>query len=302
MRPYSPYWLFTGLFVISIGVWSRALSETFALALKNDAYTHLLLILPISVLLVLFVWRKQRLMARPSYLGGVVVMGLAGLLVLCGTWWPEEKALTSDIRLAIEMLAIVVWWIGAFILCFGGRVFRRCLFPMLFLLWLVPVPQFAVNRAIRALQKGTVTFTCDLFTAVGIPAAQNGARISIPGITVEVAEECSSVRSSTILVVTTMVLSYLLLRSLWGRTIVIFCALPLSIAKNGFRVFVLEGLAAQAFPEILDSPLHHRGGILFLALALGVIVGLIWIVRRLERRTGATAGGQLLPLSTSAVS
>jgi hypothetical protein len=43
-------------------------------------------------------------------------------------------------------------------------------------------------------------------------------------------------------------------------------------------------LGAYVDPGILDSWLHHQGGIVFLAGALVVIFGLIWIAARIEHR------------------
>lgn len=275
---------FAILIVASLCLWWRVFVDVFALSVKSDAYTHLLLIIPIGVVLVLLSWRRRLPSPDPGYVLGALMLGVAILLAVAGARWSKINVITPDIHLSLEMLAVVLWWMASFVLCFGIRVFRNSLFPILFFLWLIPLPEFAMSRTVHFLQDGTASFTCDLFRGVGIPATLDGTRVSIPGLTVEVAEECSSIRSSTILVITTMALSYVLLNSWWARSFVIVAVLPLSIAKNGFRVFVLEGLAAYVDPGVLNSPLHHHGGILFLALALGMIVGLIWLLRILERR------------------
>ena len=86
------------------------------------------------------------------------------------------------------------------------------------------------------------------------------------------------------LVVTSMVMAYLLLRSFWGRTAVMLLALPLSVAKNSLRVFTLAAIAAYWDPAILNSRLHHQGGILFFAIGLASVLGAIWLVAQLEGR------------------
>ncbi len=118
---------------------------------------------------------------------------------------------------------------------------------------------------------------------------QSGTVLSVPGVSVEVAQECSSIRSSMMLIVTSMVMSYAQLRSFWGRALVMLAALPLAIAKNGLRVFTLVILAAYVDPRILKSWLHHQGGVLFFAAALAAVSGLIWLFARLERRQSGTA-------------
>src|SRR5208282_602773 len=47
--------------------------------------------------------------------------------------------------LIIEMIALVLWWIGSFALCYGPHTLRAFRFPLLFLLWMVPIPARAVD-------------------------------------------------------------------------------------------------------------------------------------------------------------
>jgi exosortase len=118
-----------------------------------------------------------------------------------------------------------------------------------------------------------------LFATAGIPVAQDGTQLTIPGLTIEVARECSSIRSSLMLVVTTMILAQILLRSTWRKTIVIALAIPLSVTKNGLRIFVLATLATHVDRSFLTGRLHHQGGIIYFLIALAIICLLIWFAR-----------------------
>jgi exosortase/archaeosortase family protein len=107
--------------------------------------------------------------------------------------------------------------------------------------------------------------------------------LHIPGLTLEVAPECSSIRSSLMLVVTTMVLAHLLLRSFWRKALVIAVAIPLSVAKNGLRIFVLGMLGTRVDPSFLTGRLHRQGGIIYFLIALSAIFLLLWILRHGEK-------------------
>ena len=120
--------------------------------------------------------------------------------------------------------------------------------------------------------------------AFGVPVAEEGTLLTIPGLTIEVAKECSSIRSSLMLVVTTMVLAQTLLRTTWRKAIVIAVAIPLSVAKNGLRIFVLAMLATRVDRTYLTGRLHHEGGIIYFLVALAIIFLLIWIARRSEEK------------------
>ena len=103
--------------------------------------------------------------------------------------------------------------------------------------------------------------------------------LSIPGLDIGVASACSSIRSSLILVITTMVLAHLLLGSWWRKSLLVAVAIPLSFIKNGFRIFVIAELGTQVDPAFLDGSLHHHGGIVFLSIALGAVSALLWALR-----------------------
>jgi len=104
--------------------------------------------------------------------------------------------------------------------------------------------------------------------------------LSIPGLTVEVAKECSCIRSSLMLLVTSMVLAHLFLRSIWRKTVVMLAAIPLSVAKNGLRIFILSMLGTRVDPGFLHGNLHHHGGIVFFAAALLAQLLLLWLLSR----------------------
>jgi len=290
MTPASPYRIFAVLWIASLVIWWPAVAATLALALRQDAYTHILLILPISITLIVLEWKKQAWKPVPSIRAGSLVLVVAVLIGVGGLRWGRADIFTGDVRLAIEMLALVTWWIGSFVACFGGRVFRACVFPLFFLLWLIPMPEIALNHIVALLQIGTASLTRLMLATVGVPVVQDGTILTIPGLRLEIAQECSSIRSSMMLIVSSMVMSYVLLRSYWGRGVVILAALPLAIFKNGLRVFTLAVLGAYVSPEVLNSPLHHQGGVLFLAVSLLGIFALIWLMGKAERVIGVAVG------------
>jgi exosortase len=256
------------------------LVDTFALALRDNAYSHILLILPISAVLIFLEWRSLRSMVARNVPAGSALLAIAVLVT--GFAIGAAASLPSDVQLSIRMFALVLAWIGAFVLCFGSRVSRLVLFPLCFLLGLVPLPQFALNEIVRLLQQGSAWAAYVLFTAAGVPVAQDGVRLTIPGLTVEVAQECSSIRSSSMLLVTTMVLAQLLLRSPWRKLLVIVVAVPLSVAKNGLRIFTIAILGTRVDPGYLTGRLHHEGGIVFFTITLLGVFVLLWIFRRGE--------------------
>src|SRR5271157_4903965 len=286
MIALSPYRNFLFLCVVSVVLWWHTILATLVLALRNDAYTHILLVLPISFALIFLDWLSRKTQPKPDFRSGSALLVLAVLIGFIGGVWRRDS-LTADVQLFLGMLAVVMWWVGAFVCCFGVRISRMCVFPLCFLLWLVPVPEFALNRVVGFLQQGSAGAARLLFVIARVPVAQDGVVLSIPGLTLEVAKECSSIRSSLILLVTSMVLAQLLLRTAWGKSLVTVAAIPLSIAKNGLRIFTLSMLGVYVNPSFLHGWLHHHGGIVFFLVFLVGLFVLLRLVVLAERKSTA---------------
>ena len=267
--------IFSALGAISVAIWWGPLASVFALAWRDEHYTHILLILPMSAALIYMDWKPPAGSSRFSSNAGSAVLFLA-LLARVGL---ASTELSDDVRLSLNMLAFVTWLVGAFILCFGSAAFRRALFPLCFLLWMVPFPQFVLDPLVSLLRQGSTASAHLFFAAFGVPVEQTGTLLQIPGLTLEVAPECSSIRSSMLLLVTTMFVAQWLLVSFWRKAVVMAAAIPLSVLKNGFRIFSLGMLGTKVDPGFLTGRLHHHGGILFFLIAWAGIFLLLWIKR-----------------------
>jgi exosortase len=270
---------------VSIVGWWHPLIATLRLALANEAYTHILLILPLSVALI-YLDREHlkrdaaRLISQGRPAAGWAVLVCAVLLAGVARWGLPNVA--SDEQLSLNMFALVLWWIGSIMFCFGIPALRAFLFPLCFLFWMVPAPAFLLDRVVQFLQYQSAFASRILFHAIGVPVTQDGILLSIPSLDIEVARECSSIRSSLLLIIITMVLSHLFLRSWWRKALLIAAAIPLSVAKNGLRIVTIGELGTRVDRGFLDGRLHHHGGIVFLGIAVVAAVALLWILHRTE--------------------
>ena len=287
--------VFLALMAASLLVGWRPLYETFRLAWQNDIYTHILLILPVSLFMIL-AERQLLRAASPWSVGKGCALVLAAAVIACSTWiW--SASLTADMLLATRMFALVLSWIGFFVLCLGSLRSRKLVFPLLFLFGLVPLPNVVMDSLIALLQTASAWSAHAFFAAFGVPVFQQGVVLAVPGLTIQVAQECSSIRSSSMLVVTTLVMAQFLLRSFWRKAVVLSVAVPLSVIKNGLRIFIIAMLGTRVDPGYLTGRLHHQGGVIFLALALGGTFVLLWLLRRGENPATAS---RLKPLHPSA--
>jgi exosortase len=281
------------LLAFSIAFWWSPIASTLQLAWTNEAFTHILLIVPLSFALAQFASERPRKKSDSPTLDSENVSpvfgpgGLGGLFLLAATFgfacfvrW--DMAIAPDVQLSLSMITLVVWWIAIIGFCFGFARAWALAFPLLFLLWIVPFPDFLFAWIVPALQNGSALAARWMFQFAHVPVTQNGVLLSVPGLDIEVARECSSIRSSLLLIIVTMFLAQLFLKSPWTKWLLVLLALPLSVAKNGLRIFVITELALQVDPGFLDGKLHHHGGIVFLTIALAVVGALLWVLMRWE--------------------
>jgi len=268
------------LAAVSVALGWRFLFETFSLSCHNDDYTQILFVLPVSVALA-FLKRKDLQEAREWNVSVGPLILLIAAAIACGIRF-RVISFPADETLCLGMLALVLFWIGISILCFGLRTCERALFSLLFLLALVPLPKVALDWVIAFLQQGSAWSTHALYVVSAVPVIQQGDRLTIPGLIVNVAQECSSIRSSSMLAVTTLVMAHLLLRSFWRKALITALVIPLSIAKNGLRIFTITMLGTRVAPGYLTGSLHRQGGILFFIVALIAISFVLHLLRRGE--------------------
>jgi exosortase len=281
---------FVFLCAVSIVFWWHSLVITLELALANDAYTHILLIFPLSAALIYLDSKETnskapdsealRVRSQPNPRIGAALLALA--LVTGGYARWGMGATPDDLPLSLAMFALVTWWIASVLLCFGARTFHSFLFPLCFLFLMVPIPDFALSRMIEFLQQQSALAARIMFRAAAVPVTQDGIMLSIPNLDIEVGLECSSIRSSLMLVVTTMVFAHLFLRSGWRKVLLVALAIPLSVAKNGLRIFTIAELGTRVDPGFLYGKLHHNGGILFFGIAVVAMGALLCALRRTE--------------------
>ena len=160
-------------------------------------------------------------------------------------------------------------------------------FPMSFLIFMIPLPDAAAYWLERGLVVASAHAAAFLFGLTGTPFWRDGTYIGLPGIVLHVAQECSGIRSSWVLFITSLLASHLLLTTGWRRAALVALVLPLGIVRNAIRIVVIGLLCVNVGPHMIDSEIHRRGGPVFFAASLvPLFLAAIWL-RRQEGRHAA---------------
>jgi len=269
------------LLFVGVCVWFWApLVNLIALAVENEHFSHVLLI-PVLASYLLFLSRTTILTSHAwsPTVGGLFMAGGA----VC-YWFADGQGGTPD-QLAVVILAFVVMCWGLFLFSFGAACFRKNLFALVMLLFVIPLPTVLLDAVIGFLQRSSAEATQVLFWVLGVPVYREGFVFSLSDFTIYITEECSGIRSFLSLLITSLVASHLFLRSTWGQIGLVSIVVPLAIIKNAVRIVGLALLANYVDPSfITDSTLHRNGGIPLFVLSLAVLFFVVWLLRKVEQR------------------
>jgi len=261
----------------------RDLASLVSFSFARDQYSYIVLIPVVSLALVIRERAAVFAHVHWAVLPGmsVIVLGLAGTL-LTSYFCPAD----STMSLCAATACVWALLVGLFALCYGTRAVRAALFPILFLLLIVPVPVRLLDGASVLLQKASCQLTYLLMTLAGTPVLKNGFVLSTPLGGIEVAEQCSGIRSTLGLLIGGIVATHLFLRSPWKKTLLVSCVIPVSIFKNALRIVSLYWLGNHTDQRFLTGELHRRGGIPFSVLALLILGPLLWVLYKSDARAG----------------
>ena len=267
------------------------LFRLFSDALDDDLNSYIVLI-PFVVVYLLYVERNRLVTVYQPAIGWALLPLIAGAttLICLATGMIPTAALSNNDHLTLLILAYVCFlWSGGLLLL-GKRWMASARFPMFFLVFLVPLPDAVVNSMETGLRLASAEAANVLFALTRTPVARTGAVFELPGMTIEVAQECSGIRSSWVLFITSTVAAHMFLSKPWSRLALISAVLPLAIVRNGFRILVISLLCIYVDPDLINSVIHHRGGPIFFALSLIPLFLWLWFLRRWEMRKAASHG------------
>lgn len=225
---------------------------------NDDNYSHGFFIVPLAGF---FAWeRRQKFLdapIRPSMLGLLVVAG--SLLLLVGGMLGAEYFLSR-----VSLVGAVA---GALLFLYGWPRVRVLLFPVAFLLLMIPLPALIFNQIAFPLQLVASHMGEYTIDRMDIPILREGNVLVLAHHTLEVAEACSGIRSLVSLFTLGIVFGYFSDDRLWVRAVIAFSAIPLAILANGLRV-ASAGWAAHHYGAAgLEGVFHDFSGWLVFLVA-----------------------------------
>jgi exosortase A len=229
----------------------------------NDDYSHGYFI-PFLSLYMIYSIRDEliKIPIKPSNAGLVVILaGLAQLIIA-----------KIGLELFLERTSLLVVVCGVILFFLGPGYLKKLLFPVLYLIFMIPLPAIIWNKISFPLQLFASDLTEKVISAFGIPIFRDGNVLHLAQTTLEVVAACSGLRSLVTMFALSAMLAFLSDLSLSRRWILFLSAAPIAIFANIVRLTVTALLASKYGSEVAHGFLHGMSGVLTFVLGLSLLV------------------------------
>lgn len=239
----------------------------------DENYSHGFLIPLVSAYMI---WRRReriRSLPKSSSAAGLVLI-LGGLILFMAASIAAEY-FTQRLSLLIVLGGIVLY-LG------GRRVAGVTAFPLIYLLFMIPVPYVIYYSASFPLELLASRLTTSVVGLLGIPIIRSGNILQLENTTLQVVDACSGLRSLISLSALAAAMAYLTQRTVITGVVLFLSSVPVAIGANVLRLTVTAILASLYGEEVARGFLHQFSGVLvfvFAIICLGFLGGLLrWLV------------------------
>lgn len=233
-------------------------------------YSHGFLIPFISLFIV---WQKRkellRLKTQGSNLGWVFFLGSILIHLVC-----------TRFRISfLSGLSFISALAGLILLFLGKEHLKKLLFPLLFLIFMVPLPMVAIANLSFRLKIFAAQVSTFIINILGVPAVRDGSVIRTMHSYVMVEDPCSGIRSLVALIALGALMAYYSELSIKRKMALFISSIPIAVSTNIIRIVILT-LASEMYGEKFATGTFHN--IMGVAVFVIAFAGLALLAKLLE--------------------
>ena len=255
---------------------------------KNELFVGVIFLLMYFPTLI---WMWDRWFARDSYYShGIMIPFVVGFLI-----WSKRKILAKlpkvsspwGIQLIIAGLVIHIFsavfrvyfssgfsmilvLYGLVLYFYGEKIFKELLFPISFLIFMVPLPEVAIIGISFRLKLFAARIAAWTLNSIRLPALQDGSTIRMLHAQVVVDDVCSGLRSLISLTALSAIFAYMMSTNILKRLILFSSAIPIAVITNVCRVVILASISEIWGAKYAVGFIHDATG--FSVFILGFVL------------------------------
>lgn len=219
----------------------------------------------VPIISLYFIWEKrlslkQITISTSSWGAVLLIVSLLGYVL----------SFAGDIAFFYRIMMISSL-IGLVLFNFGKEMTNALLFPLLFLLFMIPIPLSVIETISIPLQLFASTVSFHLIGLFSIPVLQEGNMLYFAETQLEVAQACSGLRSITALTMLSTVFVYISSKGLINKIFLLASSIPIALIANVIRVAGTGVLAHFFGGEVAKGFLHDFSGMVVFIFGLSVL-------------------------------
>lgn len=156
--------------------------------------------------------------------------------------------------------SMLITLIGCIIYLFGMELFKKISFPVLFIFFMIPMPQEIIANLSFNLKLFAAKIATILLNKIGILAINQGSIIKMRTAQVVVDDVCSGLRSLISLTALGSIFAYWLKSSMFKRILLFLCTIPIAVITNVCRVMILAFVSEVWGAKYVEGAVHDISG------------------------------------------
>lgn len=216
----------------------------------------------LAVIVWLFYRDREAILARigPGSPTGWLLL-LPGLAI-----YLAGRALDLSIFVFASQMPILT---GLALLLGGRGLLARIWFPLLYLVFMIPLPGFVIDAATASLKQHVSVLAEELLYALGYPIARTGVTLTVGQYQLLVADACSGLNSMFSLSALGVLYMYIVQRkSVLHNAVMLLLISPIAFTANIIRVIILVLITYHLGDEAGQGFLHGLAGMVLMLVAL----------------------------------
>ena len=238
----------------------------------------------IPLLSAFMIWMQRGSLARarktPSNAG--LLLLLLGLMQFIVAWVGSEYFLQGTSLILVLLGSVLFLW--------GWSVTRLCLVPLLYLVFMVPLPAIIWNKIAFPLALFASKVSADAVSTMGLSILREGNILILPNITLQVVDACSGLRSLTTLLALSAFIAFISDHGASKKWILFLTGVPIALVSNIIRLTGTAILARHFGSKVAHGFIHDFSGWVVFVLGLVMLLGVNVVLTKIGRKDAATEG------------